>query len=86
MHMIEGLERLDYKNKSGRSVTGWRIHFSYDFPEGGEHDGRAVDSVFLSDTAFVRAGLHVGDSAMPLYNKYGRCTGFMDGSGGALMV
>lgn len=86
MYMIEGIERRVYTNKNNRQVSGWRVHFSYDLPEGGEHDGRAVDTVFLSDTDFLRAGVHVGDAAMPIYNKYGRCTGFMDCTGGALTV
>lgn len=80
MYVIEGIERLNYTNKSGRAVSGYRVHFSYDLPKGGEHDGRAVDSVFLSDSAFLQSGVHVGDAACPVYNKYGRCTGFMDGT------
>lgn len=78
MYLIEGIERLDYKNKQERRVTGYRVHFTYDLPAGGEHSGRACDSVFLSDSSFVQCGVSVGDSAIPVYNKFGRCTGFME--------
>ena len=78
MYQIIGIERLDYNNKQGKHVTGYRVHFTFDLPAGGEHDGKAADSVFLSDSVFVQSGVHVGDSAIPVYNKYGRCQGFME--------
>lgn len=78
MYEIVGIERLDYDNKQGRHVTGYRVHFTYDLPSGGEHAGKAVDSVYLSDALFVQCGVSVGDAAMPVYNKYGRCQGFME--------
>ena len=78
MYRIIGIERLDYHNKKGKHVTGYRVHFTFDLPAGGERDGQAADSVFLSDPLFVQSGVHVGDQAIPVYNKYGRCTGFME--------
>lgn len=78
MYEVIGIERLNYKNRDGKQVTGYRVHFTYDLPTGGEHNGKAADNVYLSDSAFVQCGVGVGDPARPVYNKYGRCIGFME--------
>lgn len=78
MYEIIGIQRMDYTNKNDRRVTGYKVYFTYDLPPGGEHNGKAADSAFLSDSAFVQSGVGVGDPAMPIYNKYGKCTGFVE--------
>lgn len=79
LYEIIGIQRMDYENKNNRRVTGYKVFFSYDLPAlGGENSGKAADSVFLSDSLFVQCGVAVGDAAMPIYNKYGRCTGFVE--------
>lgn len=81
MYNVVGIERVEYVNKSGKEVRGYRVHFTFDLDEGAGNSGKAVDTVFLSDSLFVQSGVRVGDQAMPVYNKYGRCTGFMEDCG-----
>ena len=82
MYEIIGIQRVDYENKNNRRVTGYKVFFSYDLPSyGGENSGKAADSVFLSDSLFAQSGVSVGDPAQPIYNKYGRCTGFVESMG-----
>lgn len=79
MYEVIGIERLDYQNKQGNNVRGYRIYFTFDLDEKAVGNrGKACDSVFLGDDAFSNAGIDVGSPAMPIYNKYGRCTGFME--------
>lgn len=79
MYEVVGIQRLDYTNKSGKHVQGYRVHFTYDFdPRDGESRGKACDSVYLSSDVFAECGVDVGSPAMPVYNKFGRCTGFVD--------
>lgn len=74
-----GIERVEYTSNSGKRVEGYRVYFTYDLPSnGGESSGKAADRVFLSNSLFVQCRINVGDPAMPIYNKYGRCTGFLE--------
>lgn len=78
MYEIIGIQRVDYRNKNDREIKGYKVFFAYDLPAGGEHSGKAADSVYLSDSLFIQCGISVGDPAMPVYNKYGKCTGFVE--------
>lgn len=79
MYEVVGLERVDYENKSGRRVTGWRVHYVFDLPERGNPNegGRGCDTCYCSDLVFADAGITVGSPAMPVYDKRGRVVGFM---------
>lgn len=81
MYEVIGIERLDYTNKNNRRVTGYRVYFTYDPPgEAVGYEGKCCDSVYCSDAIFTGAGIAVGSPAMPVYDKWGRCNGFMESS------
>lgn len=79
MYEVIGLERLDYTNKNNRRVTGYRVHFVYDPPKGAVNfEGKCCDSVYCNDDVFSGSGIAVGSPVMPVYDKWGRCNGFME--------
>lgn len=77
MYEIIGIRRIDYKNKSGRHISGYEVNYTYDYSEG-YGDGKACDSTFVNDDVFARSGITVGSPSMPVFDKRGRCTGFME--------
>lgn len=79
MYEIIGIERVQYKSKSGREVSGYAVYFNYDPPEGAlNYQGRLCDDCFVGDDLFAKSGITVGSPAMPVYDKRGRVTGFME--------
>lgn len=80
MYEIVGIRRVDYvSKKTQKPVKGYEVHFLYDSPEGVEgYEGRMSDLVFVNDSVFTSSGIAVGSIARPVYNKFGRCEGFVE--------
>lgn len=66
-YTIIGIEKVDYTNKEGRAVNGFRCHLTY---EKNGCNGLAVETVFLG--VDMGASLSVGNMIKLYYNKYGR--------------
>lgn len=78
MYQVIGVERISYKSKkTDKIVEGYRVYFTFDLNTDG---GLGADNCFVGTTDYERHPVMPGDVAMPVYNKYGRCTGFMDGA------
>lgn len=79
MYEIIGIERVDYvSKKTGNPVKGYRVYFTYDFVEGGGGRGKGCDACFCNDSLFAECGIDIGSPAMPVYNRQGRLTGFVE--------
>lgn len=66
---VLGVENVDYtSSKTGRHVTGIRLHVAYD-KKG--CDGVAVDNFFCKTAAFPDGVPSVGDDVEILYNRWG---------------
>lgn len=69
-----GIQRVDYTNKNGYHVLGYKLHTStpakYD-----DAFGEITEAVFVSDQVFGSCDhLAVGDEISIAYNKYGKVT------------
>ena len=67
-----GIQRVDYTNKGGIHVLGYRLHMS---TPASRNDciGEITDTVFVSDLVFATCDqLAVGDEVSIAYNKYGK--------------
>lgn len=64
---VIGIEKVDYDNKQGRHVSGFRVHMTF---EKKNCDGLAVETVFLNDE--MGGALSVGNTIELYYNKFGR--------------
>lgn len=67
MYKILGIESVDYYNKSGKRITGVRLHCSC---EDSRVTGVAVESIFVSSSVTTDK-YEVGDEIDVLYNKFG---------------
>lgn len=70
-----GIQRVDYTNKNGYHVLGYKLHTStpatFD-----DAIGEITEGIFVPDSVFANCGdLAVGDSISVAYNKYGKVTG-----------
>ena len=79
MLIICGVEKVDYTNKAGKRVEGYRFHCMEEVPE---VIGRSVISEYIPKTECL--GLLtsydsledvLGLSVRFVYNRYGRCVG-----------
>lgn len=67
-----GIQRVDYTNKRGFHVKGYKLHLSTP-AEGNDSIGEITDTVFVSDPVFATCDhLAVGDEVYIAYNKYGK--------------
>ena len=69
-----GIQRVDYTNKNGYHVMGYKLHLS---TPANRNDciGEITDTVFVSDPVFATGDhLAVGDEVSIAYNKYGKIT------------
>lgn len=67
-----GIQRVDYTNKSGIHILGYRLHTST-MAETDDSIGEITDAVFVSDQVFACCDqLTVGDEISIAYNKYGK--------------
>ena len=69
-----GIQRVDYTNKNGYHVTGYKLHTS--FPaKTNDSIGEITEAIFVSEQAFASCDqLAVGDDISVAYNKYGKVT------------
>lgn len=67
-----GIQRVDYTNKNGYHVLGYKLHFSTP-AQRNDCIGEITDTVFVSDPVFATCDhLAVGDEVSIAYNKYGK--------------
>ena len=67
-----GIQRVDYTNKGGFHVMGYKLHTSTPATRN-DCIGEITDTVFVSDPVFVTCDhLAVGDEISIAYNKYGK--------------
>ena len=67
-----GIQRVDYTNKGGSRVLGYRLHLSIPASRN-DCIGEITDRVFVSDSVFSMSDhLAVGDEVSIAYNKYGK--------------
>ena len=70
-----GIQRVDYTNKNGYHVLGYKLHTSSP-AKSDDAIGEITEVVFVSDQAFSTCDhLAVGDEVSIAYNKYGKVTG-----------
>lgn len=70
-----GIQRVDYTNKSGYHVMGYKLHLSTPATRN-DCIGEITDAIFVSDSVFATCDhLAVGDEVSIVYNKYGKVSG-----------
>ena len=70
-----GMQRVDYTNKNGYHVLGYKLHTSTP-AKSDDAIGEITETIFVSDPVFVTCDhLAVGDEVSIAYNKYGKVTG-----------
>ena len=70
-----GIQRVDYTNKSGYHVLGYKLHTATP-AKSDDAIGEISEGIFVSDPVFATCDhLAVGDSISVAYNKYGKVTG-----------
>lgn len=62
---ILGIENVDYMNKNGKHITGFKLHLGY---EKDNTIGLAVINEFVKDIGNVQ----IDDEVELLYNKFGQ--------------
>lgn len=69
-----GIQRVDYTNKNGFHVTGYKLHTSIP-ARTSDCIGEITEAIFVSEQAFASCDqLSVGDEISVAYNKYGKVT------------
>ena len=69
-----GIQRVDYTNKNGYHVLGYKLHTSTP-AKFDDAIGEITEAVFVSDQVFGTCEhLAVGDEISISYNKYGKVT------------
>lgn len=67
-----GIQRVDYINKNGYNVVGYKLHTSTP-AKSNNCIGELTEAVFVADPVFATCDhLAVGDEISITYNKYGR--------------
>ena len=67
-----GIQRVDYTNKNGYHIVGYKLHTSTP-AKFGDAIGEITDAVFVSEQTFTACDqLAVGDEISIAYNKYGK--------------
>lgn len=70
-----GIQRVDYTNKNGYHVLGYKLHTSTP-AKSDDSIGEITEGIFVSDSVFATCDhLAVGDQVSIAYNKYGKVTG-----------
>ena len=70
-----GIQRVDYINKNGYNVMGYKLHMSTPATRN-DCIGEITEIVFVSDPVFATCDhLAVGDEVAIAYNKYGKVSG-----------
>ena len=67
-----GIQRVDYTNKGGYHIMGYKLHLSTP-AQRNDCIGEITDTVFVSDQVFATCDqLAVGDEVSIACNKYGK--------------
>lgn len=67
-----GIQRIDYVNKNGFHVLGYKLHMSVPATRN-DCIGEITDTEFVSDPVFATCSdLAIGDEISVSYNKYGK--------------
>ena len=67
-----GIQRVDYTNKNGYHILGYKLHTSTP-AKTKDSIGEITDAVFVPDQIFATCDqLAVGDEIYIAYNKYGK--------------
>lgn len=70
-----GIQRVDYTNKNGYHVLGYKLHTSTP-AKTDDAIGEITEGIFVADPVFLTCDhLAVGDEISVAYNKYGKVTG-----------
>ncbi len=70
-----GIQRVDYTNKNGYHILGYKLHTSTP-AKSDDALGEITEAVFVSDQVFATCDhLAVGDEISIAYNKYGKVAG-----------
>lgn len=70
-----GIQRVDYTNKNGYHVIGYKLHTSTPAVRK-DCIGELTEAVFVSDPVFATCDhLAVGDEISISYNKFGKVSG-----------
>ena len=70
-----GIQRVDYTNKNGYHVLGYKLHTSTP-AKTDDAIGEITEGIFVSDQVFGTCDhIAVGDDISVAYNKYGKVTG-----------
>ncbi len=70
-----GIQRVDYMNKNGYHVMGYKLHTSIP-AKTNDCVGEITEGIFVSDQVFATCDhIAVGDEISVAYNKYGKVTG-----------
>lgn len=75
---IIGIQRVDYTNKNGYHVLGYKLHTATPFDKvRSDCIGEYVESFFVSDRVFGQHdSVAIGDKISIAYNKFGKIVGF----------
>lgn len=69
-----GIQRVDYTNKNGYHVLGYKLHTSSPAIRN-DCIGELTEAVFVSDSVFATCDhLAVGDDISISYNRFGKVT------------
>ena len=67
-----GIQRVDYINKNGHHVVGYKLHTSAP-AKSDDAIGEITEGIFVADPVFASCDhLAVGDEISIAYNKYGK--------------
>lgn len=67
-----GIQRVDYTNKNGYHILGYKLHTTT-LAKTNDSIGEITDAVFVSDQVYATCDeLAVGDEISIAYNKYGK--------------
>ena len=70
-----GIQRVDYTNKNGYHVMGYKLHTSTP-AKTNDCIGEITEPVFVPDSIFSTCDhIAIGDEISVAYNKYGKVTG-----------
>lgn len=71
---VIGIQRVDYTNKNGYHVVGYKLHTSTPAMRN-DCIGELTEAVFVADSVFAICDhLAVGDEISIAYNKFGKVT------------
>ena len=69
-----GIQRVDYTNRNGYHVLGYKLHTSTPAMRN-DCIGELTEAVFVTDPVFASCDhLAVGDTISIAYNKYGKAS------------